>query len=218
MKKFEQKVDLRNRAAMTVFLKNHFRYSTMNSWNRSTSYANNLKINMLGLPYEIEMKLFDMIGVDGFYDGINDLISEFGIRHQYLWQAGFNGRSGGYLVLYRGGSKQSEYKSFCTACGQRNFTSVAETGNVCGRCRQPKRVDYIKRPTEVFAYPGKDVDQNAEFEDWPIEDLRDRVRLVTEFDRLCDEIVAEAVGMAENYDVGTEEVSRVEEIRVLVEK
>lgn len=215
---FEKEIDLQSRAAMLGFLQDHFRYNTMNSWNYSSSYANNVKIDELNLPHEIVMKLLDMIDVDGFYDSINDLIAEFGAAHDYLWQAGFNGRSGGYLVLYMGGSKPSEYKSHCTACGQRNYTSVKETGPVCGRCGQAKRVDFEKPPLQIFSYPGKSVDQDAENEDWTIEELRERVKLITEFDRLCDDVVAEAVGMAENFDVGTEEVTRVEEVRVLVEK
>ncbi len=44
MRTFYTPVDLRSRADMTGFLKKHFRYHTMNSWNRSTSYACNLKI------------------------------------------------------------------------------------------------------------------------------------------------------------------------------
>ena len=46
---FSVKVDMRSRKAMTEFLENHFRYSTMNSWNGSTSYANNVKYYNLDL-------------------------------------------------------------------------------------------------------------------------------------------------------------------------
>ena len=45
MKRFYYPVNLRSRAEMTLFLQNHFRYNTMNSWNHSTSYACNLKID-----------------------------------------------------------------------------------------------------------------------------------------------------------------------------
>ena len=44
MKQFYEKVDLRSRKDMVDFLENHFRYFTMNSWNRSTSFANNMKL------------------------------------------------------------------------------------------------------------------------------------------------------------------------------
>ena len=40
-------VDYTNRNEMIAFLTNHFRYSTMNSWNQMTSYANNVKLHNL---------------------------------------------------------------------------------------------------------------------------------------------------------------------------
>ena len=46
---------------MAQYLTTHFRYPTLNSWNRSTSYACNLKITHLGLSPEVVDKLFDMI-------------------------------------------------------------------------------------------------------------------------------------------------------------
>lgn len=103
MKKFYHKVDRRSRKAMTDFLTNHFRYNTMNSWNRSTSYANDMKITHLDFSHEQVMKLFDIMDCEDCYDNINDKIWEFGYQHNWQWQVGFNGRSGGYLVLYQGG-------------------------------------------------------------------------------------------------------------------
>lgn len=61
MKRFFRAVDFRSRSAMADFLQSHFRYPTMNSWNRSTSYACNLKIHNLKLVTEIADKLYDMI-------------------------------------------------------------------------------------------------------------------------------------------------------------
>ena len=61
MRRFYQPVDLRSRQKMTQYLTTHFRYPTLNSWNRSTSYACNLKITHLGLSPEVVDKLFDMI-------------------------------------------------------------------------------------------------------------------------------------------------------------
>jgi len=78
------------------------RYNTMNSWNRSTAPAYNLKINRVIRP-ELQNKVFDLMDCEGFYDDINMLIHDFDLEQGYQWQAGFNGRSGGYLVLYRGG-------------------------------------------------------------------------------------------------------------------
>jgi hypothetical protein len=82
----------------------------MNSWNGSTSYAVNLKIHKV-IPSNLQIKVFEMMECDGFYDEINFMCKQFDIKHGYKYQAGFNGRSGGYLVLYQGG-KHENGKSF----------------------------------------------------------------------------------------------------------
>lgn len=198
---FSKRVDKRSRAEMTAYLSGHFRYNTMNSWNRSTSYACNMKLYKLGLDQETEDKLWDMIQVPEFYERLNERIEDFNWQHNYLWQAGWNGRSGGYLVLYQGGTKPSGYRSYCTKCGQKNYTSVAETGNWCGVCNEEARVDYIKPPMQIFSFPGRDVDMDEDFEDWSLYELQQRTELVQEFDRLADDIVAEALYIAQNHSV-----------------
>ena len=190
---------------MTEFLEKHFRYSTMNSWNCSTSYANNMKIYELDLPSETEEKLLDMLGCEEFWDRIHKLCGLFGEQHNYAWQASFNGRSGGYLVLYQGESRPSEYKSYCTNCGQRNFSSVSETGAVCGRCRQAARIDYRTIPKDIFIYPGRGTDDDEDFADWDLDALKSRVKLVQEFDSLADSMVGQAVYFAKHYELCEEE-------------
>ena len=111
--KFYRDVDKRSRKAMVEFLDGHFRYDTINSWNRSRSYAHNMKFHRLGFDNETVSRLYELFQYDGFYDNINYLIHNFGVEHDWVWQAGFNGRSGGYLVLYQGGCKPSGYKSYC---------------------------------------------------------------------------------------------------------
>ncbi len=75
---FYREVDLRSRSAMTDFLTLHFRYFTMNSWNRSQSYACNLKLYNLGLKQEIENKLYDLMDTQEFFYARNELLDEFG--------------------------------------------------------------------------------------------------------------------------------------------
>ena len=217
MKQFYKHVDLRSRKAMERFLENHFRYNTMNSWNRSTSYANNVKVYNLGLSREQEDKLYSIMEVREFYDLINDDLMLFALEHDYRWQVGFNGRSGGYLVLYRGFAKPSEYKSFCKKCGQKNYQSVEENGCKCGRCGAEARVNYTKAPDEVGVYPGQSVDMDEDFNEWDIYSLRDRVRLIQEFDRLCDRVLARIVEMLEMYDVLEETVMCPKTVKVLCE-
>lgn len=121
---FFKPVDLRSQKAMVEFLSNHFRYNTMNSWNNSTSYANNLKIYNLGLPREVEEKAWELLNVEEVSRMINGLLLDWCRKHDYQWQARFNGRSGGYLVLYQGDIKENPHKSHCLECGQGNFKLV----------------------------------------------------------------------------------------------
>jgi len=117
MRKFFRPVDKRSRGAMTGYLAGHFRYSTMGSWNYSTSYAHCLKIHRLDLETDIVNKLFDLILVPEFFEPLDDLMRGFGESHNYCWQACMNGRSNGYLVLYQGQLEASGYKSYCIRCG-----------------------------------------------------------------------------------------------------
>ena len=218
MKQFSKEVDLRSRRAMTEFLAKHFRYNTMNSWNQSTSYANNIKVYNLGLNKEQEEKLYAMLDTAEFYTYINEMLYDFSAEHNHLWQVGFNGRSSGYLVLYQGYSKPSGYKSYCTECGQRNYKSVEETGNNrCGRCGTDARVNYTTAPREIGCYPGRSTDMGEDFEDWEMYQLKERVKLVREFDKLCDDILKTVIDLIENYEVEEQIVMKPHTVKVLRE-
>ena len=198
MKQFYKKVDLRSKKAMIEFLSGHSRYSTMSSWNCVTSYSNNIKLYNLELDREIENKLYDLIQTDEFYDELRVLFDDFAMKFNYQWQVGTNGRSSGYLVLYKGEQRPSGYKSFCEKCGQKNFTSVSENKNICGMCGSPSRVGYASTHMQVIKFLGQDVDQGENFSDWSIYDLQERVKLIQHFDKLTDEIVALAYNLVEN--------------------
>lgn len=109
---------------MIAYLRNHFRYSTMNSWNKVTSYARNVKIYRLGLSHEQEGKAYELLGVQGVFDTINQIMNDFAEKYGHQYQIMFNGRSDGYMVLVQGGERPSGYQSYCTECGQLNFKKV----------------------------------------------------------------------------------------------
>ena len=73
MRTFNLKVDMRSREAMVAFLAGHFRYNTMNSWNRSKSYANCVKIHHLDLPREQMDKAWAMIYMPEVSEGIHSV-------------------------------------------------------------------------------------------------------------------------------------------------
>lgn len=214
---FFEKVDTRSRKAMIDFLCNHKRYNTMSSWNNGTSWANNLKIDRV-IPNSLQDKVFEMRETSEFYEDINDLIFIYGVENSHCLQAGFNGRSGGYLVMYEGFRKESEHKSYCTSCGQRNFKTVEESGNKCGKCGEPSRIN--RKFFSIGTYPGKSIDSNdrEDYEDkeqFSMSDLREITSKVQEFDKLCDDIVQSVIYTAENCEIVEEEYTVTKTRKVL---
>ncbi len=214
---YYKKINLKKRGEMIAFLKNHFRYDTMNSWNRSTSYANNIKLYNVDKPDNIDEDIWwQMLTITQWQEKLSDLLEDFGARYNWNWQAGINGKSGGYIVLYRGGIKPSGYMSYCTHCGQRNFKKVPEGHiGICGRCGAKKRVNFQKTHMQVFTWPGKAVDMHEDFRDWGMEELRERVTLVQEFDKLADEIISEYISICQNYRILEEEIFVPKKVKVL---
>lgn len=184
---FFEKVDKRSRKKMCEFLDNHFRYSTMNPWNGCTSFANNVKIYNLKLG-ELESKAYEAIQDELMYEiCVYPIINEFSERTNGRYTIGFNGRCGGYLVLYSSEYELSQYKSYCPKCGQQNFKEVPEGEvGVCGRCRQQSRVNYKEIPKVLRIFPGRSIELD---EDTDMRSLKELVEIVEEFDKTCDEII-----------------------------
>jgi hypothetical protein len=214
---FYKEVDKRYRNSMMDFLKKHCRYDTMNSWNRSTSYANNIKLHNFDKPSDInEQTWWGMLEISQWHERLSNLLEDFGREHNWQWQAGINGRSGGYVVLYRGGIKPSGYKSYCAYCGQKNYQEVPDGEiSICGRCEAKARVNFKETHMQVFTWPGKDTDMYEDYEDWTLRNLRERVDLVHDFDRLCDSIVTEYLNLCRNYRIAEEEILVPKIIKVL---
>lgn len=192
---FGKTVDMRSRSAMVEFLTQHYRYDTMGSHNRSTSYAHCVKIHNMRLTNEQIDKAYDYLSVDDSdWHGRDQIIDQFTQEQGGRYTIGSNGRSGGYLVLYQSQFEESPYKSRCRSCGQLNCKTTAESlGNKCGRCGaegEKGRFDFSKPLIELKTWPGRSTDMYEEFspDDWSMDALRDRVRLVQAFDAACDAI------------------------------
>lgn len=103
----------RSRKAMIAYLSGHERYDTMNSWNRSTSYAHCIKVDRLGLAPKNVMSCLEMLDVPEAFDGFYEALSDFEREHDHhRWQISQNGRSNGYLVLIQGGEHE-DGRVFC---------------------------------------------------------------------------------------------------------
>lgn len=94
---YEKGVDISSCKSMFNFLNEHFQYPTLNSWNCMYSIAHNVKLYNLGLtgdPWKV-LKFLE----SQEYQPINDMIEDWECEHSG-YSVGFNGRSGGYIVLY----------------------------------------------------------------------------------------------------------------------
>lgn len=93
---YQKGIDITNDRQMFEFLKGHFEYPTMSSWNQRYSIANNVKLYKLGLSGDWGTVSSHL--EDGEYDVINYFIQEWKRSHNG-YEVYFNGRSNGYLVL-----------------------------------------------------------------------------------------------------------------------
>jgi hypothetical protein len=201
------------REEMIEFLSKHFRYNTMNSWNRSTSYARNVKIHILGLTREQENRAYEIIQADGAYDKINGIIRDFGITNDYRYQIGFNGRSGGYLVLYQGGKNDPGYKTRCDNCSKLTWY---ETEQPCKMSSCDGTLTLLKKPVfQVFTQSLKGIDMEKDFEEWDDNSLRNRYDLVKEFDATVDECISVFKALVDSCKVVEKEIMVPKTIRVM---
>lgn len=149
-------VDYNSFEEMFNFLVNHFEYDTMNSWNQMRSIAHNVKVYNLPVDSSDALKALE----EDNYFTINQMIEDWEADHPGT-SVGFNGRSGGYLVLgsskHHGHIFKDEYLSPCNYDSYESWKEDVET--------YYESLDNFK----------------------PI--LEDEVKLVQEFDKLCDDLV-----------------------------
>lgn len=135
------------------------RYWTMSSWNQSSAPAYDLKVPNV-IDNDLQDKVFELMEAEGFYDEINDLIEDFNRSTDYVYQAGFNGRSGGYLVLYNGGRTAE------TIFSDKEFESdkYGHRANADGygwKSREEAEALGLLNKTiyKVHTYPGRGIDE-----------------------------------------------------------
>ncbi len=154
---YQKGIDITNAKQMWNFLNDHYQYYTMSSWNGLKSIAHNVKLYKLGLSGDWTVAL-DFLNNDN-YDSLNSMIEDWEYEHPG-YKVGFNGRSGGYLVLHCSANNSSilpdiveDYDSY------EDFKAGIKDYNYYGECVK----DYI--PT-----------------------LRRITKLVQDFDKLCDDL------------------------------
>ncbi len=182
---FKKEVDCTNRQEMVDFLNNHYRYWTMNSWNASSSYANNVKIYNLNLPKEIQDKAWgyacgslECCDIDFM---IQDEIAMF--KEDTRYDAGFNGRSAGYLVMYDTDWCNGKLITYpCRGVDQYEDFDDEDDWDISSLANRVKLVQRFDEMCDNIREGLIEILQNSTVEEYQITTVTTHRRLVTNYD------------------------------------
>lgn len=183
------------------YLKNHFSYDIMNSWNKLKSIANNVKIHKMGLTMKQENKFFELVELDA--DFLNyefeNIIKEF--EELTGTEVFFNGRSGGYLVIVPDFEISKRWQHIYEWLGVEDILYF-ETYR-----------EYKERQNEYdggcfYQYFPKNYSRKQEIEK--------AYYVVKAFDKLCDVLRAELVYILNNAEIVEHEETYTKTVKNIV--
>ena len=200
---------------MIEYLASHFRYSTLNSWNCSTSYALCVKINkLIWKDHAQQMKAYDFVDLPEAYEGVNGILRDFAEAHDWSYQICFNGRSSGYLVLIHGGYTTHVVAPSTMKPGERAYSDF------CHRWftyEEARRYGWLgKTWKQIHTQPGRSLDQGETFEDWSMDQVRGRYRLVRTFDDAVKQACREFMSFVEHHTVEEQVITVPKHIKVAI--
>ena len=167
------------------YLKNHFCYDIMNSWNRLTTIANKVKIFDLKLTRKQQDNFFEFLSIDSdfLYYNINELIDDF--SYMTNTEIYFNGRSGGYLIIK---PIFELYKRHC------NILDIFSLDNIeyYNTFKEYKKENCISNDELELAY-----------------------YTIKAFDKLCDVLRQELIYILDNTKIEEQEKTYTRKIKVL---
>lgn len=162
---FTKKVNLNSNKECYDFLANHFTYDTMNSWNGLKSIAHNVKLWNLPVDDDEALEALE----EDQYSTINRTIRDWEDEHPG-YEVGFNGRSGGYLVLTSKGSNAHVFgNDEYSPCFYDDYEDWKETVTLDWGSLKSYRSSLLKQ-----------------------------VEIVMEFDKLCDDLVEVLKGLIDD--------------------
>lgn len=114
----------RTRAEMIEYLEGHERYWTASSINGNHSYSRCIKLRYIDFPSrKVEDTAYQMLDIPEAFDEVGRIMEEWGASNDWKYQAGFNGRSSGYIVMLRGGLRDGHpYTSYQSIGEGRDYT------------------------------------------------------------------------------------------------
>ena len=162
------------------YIKEHYTYNVMNSWNNLESIANNVKIWNLELTNEQIDKFLELLDIDSdyIYDILNILIEDF--EDITGTQIFFNGRNGGHLVKI---PKFDEYRKW------KNILDLFFDDNIY--CYETLK-EFKKDSTDTaYGYTKEDINNK----------LEQCYYLLKSFDLLCDLLREELIYILDNAKI-----------------
>lgn len=162
------------------YIKEHYTYNVMNSWNNLESIANNVKIWNLELTNEQIDKFLELLDIDSdyIYDILNILIEDF--EDITGTQIFFNGRNGGHLVMI---PKFDEYRKW------KNILDLFFDDNIY--CYETLK-EFKKDSTDTaYGYTKEDINNK----------LEQCYYLLKSFDLLCDLLREELIYILDNAKI-----------------
>lgn len=175
------------------YLKEHFKYYTMSSWNGLASIANNVKVHNLPLTKEQRKRFFELVCDEELneqlYDIINSMLYHFKTLNK-RYKVYFNGRSGGYLVLYNDNNNQSVLSEYIE-----DASSYEEAIN-------EYKSDYNTTTKEARANIDYLINNNFD--------------IVQAFDKFCDDVLSELINILNNATVEEEEEQITVKHKILI--
>ena len=178
------------------YLKNHFEYDIMNSWNNLKTIANNVKIYNLGLTSEQQNNFFEINEADDnflYYETI-EIIKEF--ERLTNTQVYFNGRSGGYMIIvpdFEIAKRNEHIFDYLNISDIQYFDSYKEF---------KKEQNYYLQSYNMKASWKNEI-ENAYF-------------LIKSFDKLCDILRAELIYILDNFKIEEHEETYTKTIKEIV--
>ena len=177
------------------YIKTHFQYDIMNSWNKLKSFANNVKIYKMGLTNEQQNKFFELMQIDSdflYYESIC-IIEEF--EKLTNTQVYFNGRSGGYMVIV---------PDFNICKRNEHLLNYYNLENI-KYCDNYKEFKIEQSINSYFSY--KDSYKG---------DIDNVYYILKAFDKLCDILRNELIYILDNYTIEEHEETYTKAVKEII--
>lgn len=178
------------------YINKHFYYFTMNSWNRTTSIANNIKAYNLPLSREQRNKFFEILADESlnneFYADINSIINDYIENEKVKYNnidVFFNGRNGGYLVLTPANSNKNIINELIT-----DFDN------------------YNEALQDLKGWRSTHKEAQAELKEAILNDFE----VVKSFDVFCDELLSQTIYILDNAKIESIEYYKKEVQKTLI--